>query len=60
MCNDETTLQPENIDPAQLTIMLQKLHELEKDKLVQLNQHKIVVTQQGKLFVRIIAAAIDA
>ena len=40
--------------------MLQKPHELEKDKLVQLNQHKIVVTQQGKLFVRIIAAAIDA
>jgi oxygen-independent coproporphyrinogen-3 oxidase len=60
MCNDETTLMPEHFDAALFDEMKQKLNQLMEDDLAELVGNKIVVKEKGKLFVRIIAASIDA
>ncbi|MEY2829438.1 MAG: oxygen-independent coproporphyrinogen oxidase [Bacteroidota bacterium] len=60
MCNDETTLLPELFDATLFDEMKVKLNQLMEDDLAELINNKIVVKEKGKLFVRIIAASIDA
>ncbi len=60
MCQDKTTLQPEKLDNALFAEMKSKLQQLLADDLIELNNNEIVVKENGKLFVRIISAAIDA
>jgi oxygen-independent coproporphyrinogen-3 oxidase len=60
MCQDKTILQPENIDSGLFAEMKIKLQQLSADDLIELNNNEIMVKENGKLFVRIISAAIDA
>jgi oxygen-independent coproporphyrinogen-3 oxidase len=60
MCHDKTTLQPQSLDAELLHEMKLKLNQLVIDDLIELNDNTILVKENGKLFVRIIAAAIDA
>jgi oxygen-independent coproporphyrinogen-3 oxidase len=60
MCHDKTTLQPQSLDTELLHEMKLKLNQLVIDDLIELNDNTILVKENGKLFVRIIAAAIDA
>ena len=60
MCQDKTTLNSKNIDSDILKEMQNKLHQLSLDDLIELNDYEIKVKEKGRLFVRIISAAIDA
>jgi oxygen-independent coproporphyrinogen-3 oxidase len=60
MCNDKTNLQPDLLGNELADEMKIKLQKLTEDNFIELNGNSIVVKENGKLFVRIIAAAIDA
>lgn len=59
MCENKTNLDSESLNPAFISSAFQKLAELEKDGLVNINGKNIEVTTKGNSFIRNIIAAID-
>ena len=60
MCNDHTELDAMKLSPGYILHSLEELQELQKDGLLIVKDNNITVTNKGKLFVRNIAAGLDA
>jgi oxygen-independent coproporphyrinogen-3 oxidase len=60
MCENKTSLEEESFEGEFINSAIDKLKELEKDGLLELEGKNIVVTNKGKSFIRNISAAIDA
>jgi oxygen-independent coproporphyrinogen-3 oxidase len=60
MCNFETQWQRADTQCDAIVEGLQRLQEPEKDELVKVLPHKLVVTPKGKPFIRNICMAFDA
>ncbi|MCS7004737.1 MAG: oxygen-independent coproporphyrinogen III oxidase [Cytophagales bacterium] len=59
MCRHQTTIQPADFELNMLESIFKKLLSLERDELLQLQGNTVVVTEKGRLFVRVICAAFD-
>ncbi len=59
MCTFETNWKMDETYFAELPEVIQNLKELEKDKLIELYDTKIIITQKGKPFIRNICMAFD-
>lgn len=60
MCENQTNLNTEALDPEFVKEAFAKLKQLQEDGLVMVNDKHIAVTPEGSSFIRNISAAIDA
>lgn len=60
MCNDHTSLDVQLLSPEYIFHCKEELQKLKEDDLVIIDDNNIIVTDKGKLFVRNIAACLDA
>ena len=59
MCQFQTSWHNENEQFPELEAVLESLKEMEKDGLLQFNKNQLVVTEEGKAFIRNICMAFD-
>ena len=59
MCHFETSWQSETLRFEGLEVTLERLQEMEKDELIQINDSSLIVLENGIPFVRNVCMAFD-
>ncbi|HHS92082.1 MAG TPA: oxygen-independent coproporphyrinogen III oxidase, partial [Campylobacterales bacterium] len=59
MCNLETSWEEESMKLAQMNTILERLKEMEEDDLIEIYEHKLVVKESSRMFVRNVCMAFD-
>jgi oxygen-independent coproporphyrinogen-3 oxidase len=59
MCNLETSWLDDNMKIEELPVILSRLKEMQKDKLIEIYDNKIIVKENSKMFVRNVCMAFD-
>jgi oxygen-independent coproporphyrinogen-3 oxidase len=59
MCQFETSWNDSQMQFKELPMILNQLEEMEHDGLIEINEHKISITEKGKPFVRNVCMAFD-
>ena len=59
MCHFETSWEDESLYFPELPMVLSHLEEMKNDKLIEIKDAKLIVTEKGKPFVRNICMAFD-
>ncbi|MCH5717273.1 coproporphyrinogen-III oxidase family protein [Niabella hibiscisoli] len=59
MCNLETSWQDERVQLSEMPDILERLHEMQQDGLIEIANNHLLVTEKGRTFARNIAMAFD-
>ena len=59
MCNLETSWKEEHMKIPQIETILQRLKEMKEDNLIEIYEHKLIVKESARMFVRNVCMAFD-
>ena len=59
MCNLETSWEDEAMQLPQIETILQRLDEMKADKLIEIYEHKLIIKESARMFVRNVCMAFD-